>query len=174
MRALRILLITAVVLGGLFVAADRVAVGLAEDEVAKKVRSSQGLKADPKVSIEGFPFLTQVATKELEEVRVDLDGMTASAEGHALRVTEMTANLYDVRIGGNFSTATAASATGAASIGYSDLSKAADEGIMISYGGESDSGKPQVKVTANISLPGLPAFNGSVLSTVSIVDGDTL
>ncbi|MFE0426382.1 DUF2993 domain-containing protein, partial [Streptomyces sp. NPDC058953] len=78
MRALRISLITAVVLGGLFVAADRVAVNYAESKVADKVRSSQGLSRTPDVSINGFPFLTQVAGKQLDDVDVSLKGVSGA------------------------------------------------------------------------------------------------
>lgn len=55
MRALRIFLIVAVILGGLFVIADRVAVGFAEDEAADRIRTTEGLASTPDVSIEGFP-----------------------------------------------------------------------------------------------------------------------
>ena len=68
MRALRILVIVAVILGGLFVIADRVAVGFAEDEAAEQLKTSEGLAKTPDVSIKGFPFLTQVASGELDEV----------------------------------------------------------------------------------------------------------
>lgn len=54
MRALRVLLIVIVIFGGLFVAADRVAVNLAEDMAADKIRSSQGLGKTPEVAIKGF------------------------------------------------------------------------------------------------------------------------
>lgn len=57
-RSVRILLIVLVILGGLFVGADRLAVGFAEDEAAEKLRTSEGLSETPDVSIKGFPFLT--------------------------------------------------------------------------------------------------------------------
>ncbi|MGP4004083.1 LmeA family phospholipid-binding protein [Streptomyces sp. 8N706] len=173
MRALRILLIIAVVLGGLFVAADRIAVGLAESEVAGKIKSTQGLSANPEVSINGFPFLTQVAGKELDEVDVTMDGVTASSAGRSLRITEMTAELRDVRLENNFSSATADRATGSAGISYADLSTASSEGVTVSYGGRDQSGKSQVKVTARVALLGR-SFERSVISTVSVVDGDTI
>jgi hypothetical protein len=43
MRALRILLIIVVILGGLFVAADRLAVHFAEGEVADRLKTQEGL-----------------------------------------------------------------------------------------------------------------------------------
>lgn len=129
MRALRITLIVVVILGGLFVAADRIAVYIAESKAADKIKSSQGLTTTPNVSIKGFPFLTQVAGKELDEVDVGVDGLTtATGDGRSVRVTELDAKLHNVRISGSFSSASADRATGSAHISYADLSQAAGPG----------------------------------------------
>ncbi|PRH77264.1 DUF2993 domain-containing protein [Streptomyces solincola] len=169
MRALRILLITAVILGGLFVAADRLAVNYAEGEVADRIKASRGLSSTPEVSIEGFPFLTQVAGRELDQVDIALTGAEASAGGRSVRITEMDASLRDVRIEGNFDRAIAATATGTARISYGDLGAASQEDVTLAYG---DNGK--VKLTGSIEVPVLGKVSESVLSTVSVVDGDTL
>jgi hypothetical protein len=173
MRALRILLVVAVVLGGLFVAADRIAVNVAESEAAEKIRSSQGLTGAPEVSIRGFPFLTQIARKKLDEVDVRLDGVSTSAGGRTITVTEMTAQLHNVRLAENFSSATADRASGRARISYADLSKAAGDGVTVSYGGEDEASQGRVKVTARFSFLGR-TVERSVMSTVSVVDGDTV
>lgn len=47
MRALRTLLIVVVVLGGLFVLADRIAVHVADNKAADRIRSSESLSASP-------------------------------------------------------------------------------------------------------------------------------
>ncbi|MEU7278815.1 DUF2993 domain-containing protein [Streptomyces sp. NPDC045431] len=170
MRALRILLITAVVLGGLFIAADRLAVNYAEGEVAAKVQAQRGVgggSAD--VSIKGFPFLTQVLGKELDEVDVTLNGVEASAGGRTLRIATMTAALHDVRLGNNFSTATAANATGTARVSYAELAKASGEDVTVAYGGNG-----KVKVTGSVDVPVLGRVTRSVMSTVSIADGTTI
>ncbi|MFC9429967.1 DUF2993 domain-containing protein [Streptomyces sp. NPDC056987] len=188
MRALRTLLILVVVFGGLFVAADRVAVSFAEDQVASRIRSSAGLGSDPEVSINGFPFLTQVVNTSLDDVRIGLDGVSASADGHAVRVTEVKAELKDVKFDSSFSTATAASATGSARISYADLSGSAPQGATVGYAGAERAAKGQVKLSgpmgevldgAGITVPG--PFKGlldgktlTAYSTVSLVDGDTV
>ena len=85
MRALRILLIIAVILGGLFVAADRLAVHFAEGEVADRLKTQEGLTTTPSVDIKGFPFLTQVAGGELDDVEVgmkDYDADTGTSGRH--------------------------------------------------------------------------------------------
>ncbi|MGX1886416.1 LmeA family phospholipid-binding protein [Streptomyces sp. NPDC055287] len=171
MRALRILLVVAVILGGIFVVVDRLAVNYAESEVAKRVQSRQGLTGEPDVAIKGFPFLTQVAAKHLDQVDVTVEGVEASAEGRRVRISEMTAELHDVRVSGSvsgFSSATADLATGTARVSYEDLSQASESGFPVAYGGNG-----KVKVTGSVEILGRE-ITRSVLSSVSVVDGGTL
>ncbi|GAA1159019.1 DUF2993 domain-containing protein [Streptomyces hebeiensis] len=188
MRALRILLILVVILGGLFTAADRAAVYFVEGEIADRVKSSQGLSSTPEVSIKGFPFLTQVLATSLDEVDISLDGVSASADGHAVQVTEVKAELRDVKFNSSFSAATAARATGSARISYADLAKSAPKGSTIGYAGAERAAKGQVKLTgrladvlegAGVSVPDpvkalLGDKTASAYSTVSLVNGDTV
>ncbi|MFJ8230489.1 DUF2993 domain-containing protein [Streptomyces sp. NPDC094448] len=150
MRALRISLITAVVLGGLFVAADRVAVNMAESEVAERVKTSQGLARTPDVSINGFPFLTQVAGKKLDGVDVTLKSVTASADGRPVNITDVRAELGDVKINSDFSSAVAGTADGSGRISYEDLTRAAPRGATIGYAGPERAAKGQVKVSGSL------------------------
>ncbi|MBO8191192.1 DUF2993 domain-containing protein [Streptomyces oryzae] len=177
MRALRIGLVILVVLAGLFVAADRIAVNLAEDEVAKKLKGQLGSASsgDPSVSIGGFPFLTQIAAKDLDKVTVEVDGVTATAQGRQVRLSKVSMEAEDVKLADNYSSAVADRATGTVHLSYADLSNAADEGVRVSYGGKSTSGKDQVKVTASVALPLVGrAVERSVYSTVSVSGGDTV
>ncbi|MGY1602885.1 LmeA family phospholipid-binding protein [Geodermatophilus sp. SYSU D00815] len=66
------LLVTVVVLLGLALLADRVAVGVAEDRVAEELAAQGGLQGTPAVEIGGFPFLTQAVAGDYEEVRISL------------------------------------------------------------------------------------------------------
>jgi hypothetical protein len=66
------LLITLVVLLGLAVVCDRVAVGFAEDKVAEQMASKGDLAGTPSVDIAGFPFLTQAFAGNYENVRISL------------------------------------------------------------------------------------------------------
>lgn len=185
MRALRVLLIVVVILGGLFVAADRAAVYFAESEAASKIKSSQGLSSEPSVSIKGFPFLTQVAGSSLDEIEVSIGGITATAEGREVEVTEVRAELRDVKVNSSFSSAVAGSAEGSALISYADLSKSAPQGATVGYAGAERAAKGQVKVSgplgdlaegAGIDVPA--AFEGllrddfTTYSTVTLEDGD--
>jgi hypothetical protein len=68
----RALLIVVVVLLGLAIAADRVAVGVAEDRVAREMAAAGGLQGTPTVDITGFPFLTQAVAGRYDDVRISL------------------------------------------------------------------------------------------------------
>ncbi|EMF56645.1 MULTISPECIES: DUF2993 domain-containing protein [Streptomyces] len=181
MRALRILVIVAVILGGLFVIADRVAVGFAEDEAAEQLKTSEGLAKTPDVSIKGFPFLTQVASGELDEVEVgieDYEATTGKAD-ESIRIADLKANMHGVAFSSDYSSATAATATGTATITYDELLKAAKSaptqilpGATAQVVGLSDGGSGKVKVDIKVTFLG-KSTTYPVLSTVT-VDGDTV
>lgn len=186
MRALRIILIVVVILGGLFVIADRVAVGFAEDKAADRIKSNEGLASTPDVSIEGFPFLTQVAGGELDDVKIGIKNYEASTGGTSaaastIRIDDLSAEMHGVVFNGDYSSATANSATGTASIAYDELLKAAKaeptevaSGVTAQVIGLSDGGNGKIKVTVEATVLGhkLPQ-PVSVLSSVS-VSGDTV
>ncbi|MFJ8075664.1 DUF2993 domain-containing protein [Streptomyces sp. NPDC096176] len=169
MRALRILTVIVVVLGALFVAVDRIAVNMAESEAAERIKVQEGTADSTDVSIKGFPFLTQAMDKTFDEVTISLTGIETRAAGRPVRIEEMTADLFDVRVSDGYSSATAARAEGTARISYADLTEAADDGVSVAYG---QNGK--VKVTGSVTLPVFGKITRSVVSTVSIVDGDTI
>lgn len=182
MRALRILVIVAVILGGLFVVADRVAVGFAEDEAAEQLKTSEGLATTPDVSINGFPFLTQVASGELDDVEVGIENYEASTGNadESIRIADLKANMRGVVFSSDYSSATATSATGTATIAYDELLKAAKSeptdvglGFTARVVGLSDGGKGKIKVGVEIDPPALDPQTVSVLSSVS-VKGDTV
>ncbi|HZG02721.1 MAG TPA: DUF2993 domain-containing protein [Streptomyces sp.] len=169
MRALRTLLIFLVILGGLFVGADRLAVNLAEDEAASRIKSARGLSEQPSVEVHGFPFLTQVLGKELESVDATLDGLTVQVGGQEIDVTEVDVNLRDVRLENNFSSAVADRATGSARISYQDLTEVGRKGAVIGYAGPERAARNQVKLEAKVPLLDLTLY-----STVGVRDGDTI
>ncbi|SCF94095.1 DUF2993 domain-containing protein [Streptomyces sp. Ncost-T10-10d] len=168
MRALRILLVIAVVLGGIFVAVDRVAVYFVESEVEGRVQVTGATIGSTDVSIKGFPFLTQVAGDQLDEVDVEITGIETDANGRRIRISRMNAALHEVKLADGYSSATAARATGTAVISYEDLTKTASDGVVVEYGGNG-----KVKVTGTVDIVGNP-LSRSVLSTVTLVDGHTL
>ncbi|WP_406493819.1 DUF2993 domain-containing protein [Streptomyces sp. NBC_01604] len=183
MRALRILLILVVIIGGLFVLADRLAVNFAEDEAADKLKTTEGLAATPDVSIKGFPFLTQVVGGVLDDVEVDIQDYEADTgtTGGTIRIDDLKANMRGVEFSGDYSSATADSATGTASITYDELLKTAKAeptqvapGVTAEIVGLSDGGNGKIKVEIDATVLGTelpePVY---VLSSVT-AEGDTV
>lgn len=66
------LLAAVLLLCGLAVAADRVAVHVADRQVAARIRAQAGLSGTPDVDIAGFPFLTQVVAGRYRDVHIVL------------------------------------------------------------------------------------------------------
>ncbi|QLJ05802.1 DUF2993 domain-containing protein [Streptomyces sp. NEAU-sy36] len=182
MRALRILLILVVVLGGLFVIVDRVAVHFAQGQAADKLKENENLASTPDVHIKGFPFLTQVAGGSLDDVEVGIksyDAATGDA-GKTIRIDDLKADMKGVSFSGDYSSATASSATGTATITYDELLKTAKPepteilpGVNAQVVSLADGGNGKIKVTAKVSgtVAGAIPVNRtvSVLSTVSVV-----
>ena len=186
-RGIRILLTLIVVLAGLFVAADRLAVSYGESKAADKIQSTKGLTEKPSVSIKGFPFLTQVGARDLTEVTVSINNLTTSTGGVAtggsdtLRVRRFTADLHNVRINGNFSSAVADTVTGTALIPYSEVSKlvaseltgvASD--VTIGYGSTNSSGQGQVKLSGRVQVPFLGSRQVSGVVQIAVKNGSSL
>ncbi|WP_165956118.1 DUF2993 domain-containing protein [Streptomyces hainanensis] len=135
MRALRISLIVLGVLAVLAVIADRVAVRFAQSEVASQARTSLGLTSEPSVTINGFPFLTQALGRDLNHVTLGLDDYQAEVDGQALTISELSADLRDVEIAGDFSGATAERAEGDGLISYEEMTRAYGELLAVSDSG---------------------------------------
>jgi len=66
------LLVVVLLLVGLAVVADRVALGVAEDRVATELVQEGGLQGRPEVEIAGFPFLTQAIGGRYDDVHISL------------------------------------------------------------------------------------------------------
>jgi LmeA-like phospholipid-binding len=116
-----VLLVLLLVLIGLFVAADRIALGLAEDKAASALQSSQNLPQKPDVSVEGFPFLTQLLAGNFGEVVVTADDVPVG--DNALNIQRVTVDLHDVTVSNNYSTVHAKTATAQGRVGYDELSQ---------------------------------------------------
>jgi LmeA-like phospholipid-binding len=190
MRALRTLLILVVVLAGLFTVADRVAVNIAEGRTAQEIRTTQNLGSDPDVSIHGFPFLTQVASGELDDVQVRIKDFPASSgEGGnggggtsgTILVHRIDARLKGVTFSDDFSSGAAREVTGTATVTYAELLKSVRSqstdvapGVTARVTGLSDGGEGRIKSVLEVSvlgreLPGVP-----VVSSVTVTGGSTV
>lgn len=113
-------LIVLVVLLGLLVAADRIGVAVTESTLASQIQKDQKLSQKPGVSIDGFPFLTQVVSRDFPHVTVDIRGLVASG----VPISDIHADLRGVHVSSGYNSATVDNLTATAILNYSDLSKA--------------------------------------------------
>ncbi|WOX23533.1 DUF2993 domain-containing protein [Streptomyces solicathayae] len=170
MRALRVVLIVAVLLIGALVGADRLAVAYVESEAADRVMLGPVRAGSTEVDIKGFPFLTQVADRRFDQVDVVVTGMETQAGKRKIRISELSVALHDVTVDGDWAGGKARSLTGTALVSYGDLTKAADSNVSVAYGGNG-----KVKVTGSFKLPLIGrTVTRSVVSTVTLVDGNTI
>lgn len=144
------LLITIVVLLGLLVAADRIGVVLAENQVAAQIQEQGGLTGEPDVDITGFPFLTQAVAGRYDDVAIALtadqlgfpDGGTArvSLQGVALPLSDV--------VGGRVSAIPVERVDGRASLSYGLLSAQLDGDTELSREGDG------VRITRTVQVLG--------------------
>lgn len=168
MRALRIGLIVLVVLGVLLVAADRIALKMAESEVAAQTRSGLGLDTEPGVSIKGFPFLDQLLGKELDRVDLSLETYQVQLDDQQGTVDDLQIRLHDVRLEDGYSRAVAARATGEGIISYAEMARLTADGdsafgVSFDYAGDG-------RVELRINVMGRP-LGPSMVGDIS-VEGD--
>ena len=86
-----------VALTAFLVLADRWAVLYAEHRAADALEDRLRLSAAPEVEIGGFPFLTQVADKRLDSVRVTVPDVAADR----ISLARVSATAHDVRLAGD-------------------------------------------------------------------------
>lgn len=115
----RFWLITLVVLAGLLVAADRVAATVTESRLAAKIQQSQHLKQKPSVSVDGFPFLTQVADRDFGHATVDINDLDTGG----IPIAHVHADLRGVHVSSGYNSATVDTLTGTATLAYAEVSR---------------------------------------------------
>ena len=96
-------LITLIVIIVVLVGGDRAAKAITENQMASQVQSSLGLSGKPDVNIQGFPFLTQLATRDFRTVNVSASNetITASSAGSGLlKISSLAATLHGMHIHG--------------------------------------------------------------------------
>lgn len=133
--------ITLVVLALLLLAADRVAAAITENKVASQVQKSLNLSGKPSVNIEGFPFLTQLASHDLHTVVITGHNLN---DGQ-LDFASIDATAQNVHIYG-LSSATVDSLKGTATITFTSAAHAAKLPASITL---SPAGGNLVKFTAS-------------------------
>ena len=128
------LLVVVVVLAGVAVAVDRVALHYAEGRAATTLRSSQGLTSTPDVSVAGFPFLTQLAAGEFDEITITAHDVSSGSRV-ALKLADVVVHLHHVTVSNNYSSFAAQSATADGRITYAELSRVLGATVRNAGGG---------------------------------------
>ncbi len=147
---MRKLVISLGVLAVLLIAADRVAVAVAETKISDRVAASYQLPAKPDVTIQGFPFLTQVITGDYQEVDVSVSRVAVGSIG----LTQLNARLDGVHaslaqlLQGGMSAVTADRASGSAVIPYPELAAWLPHGVRLSRAGRD------VRLSGSVHLLG--------------------
>jgi hypothetical protein len=161
----RNLVIVLLVLAGLFTAADRIAVGIAESTIASRIQTSQNLTSKPSVTIAGFPFLTQLLGRSLDKVSLDARGVVRNG----VHVTDLRADLHGVKPTPGYKQATVDQLDGTAFFSFADLEAAAATqrlDVVI-----SDAGNGNVRITGNIDVAG-QSVRATVESSLTIGAGN--
>ena len=151
--------ITLIVIVLVLVIGDRVANAYAEDQMASQIQSSLALSGKPHVTIQGFPFLTQLAARNFKTVNVNASNETAGPGGQ-LEIASLTATLHGMHIHG-LKSATVDQFNASALITFAALANAGNvssEGISLSPDGPN-------KVKASIDLGPLGTQSGDVQIT---------
>lgn len=151
-RPLRITAIVVIVLLALLVAADFAARAIAQDKLASEAQS-HGFPKKPSVSIQGFPFLTQVVARNFRQIDISSGNVP---EG-PVTIKTITAVLTGVRLTSGFSGATVSNLTGKVFITFPELanaltSQAGGFGSLVGGAGLTLTGVGSNEVKASIDL----------------------
>jgi len=150
---LRTLIIVLIILIGLLVALDFGARAFAESKVASEIQQ-QGFPKKPNVSIEGFPFLTQVASRDFKDVQISSSNFT---EGPLL-IQSINATMNGVHVNSSFNGGSVDQLNGTLNVTFAALANAmtSQAGALGSLGGAgltlSQAGNDEVKATLNLVI----------------------
>jgi len=164
--------IALVIIVVLLVAIDFAARAVAENVMANKIEQ-QGLQHKPDVSIDGFPFLTQVASRDFGQVNLAAADQT---EG-PVTITSINATGRDIKLNSYaFSSGTIGSLSGTALISFSSLGDTLSQqvgplGSLLNGAGLSltAAGPHEVKASLNVLV-----VSGSATWRVSRLNGNRL
>ena len=152
----KVLIVIAVLLIGGLIAADRIGVVVAQNEIGRKVAQQNNLPNTPKVTIHGFPFLTQAIGGTYDRIDVSVGDYTEQdVTVHDLKIelSGLHASLGDV-INNNTSNITADTGTASAIVPFDAIQKRAPSQVKsISASGSDLQLKGDFSVAGFISTP---------------------
>jgi LmeA-like phospholipid-binding len=139
-----VVVIVLVVLLGVLVIGDRVAKAYTENRIAQQIQTQGFNGTKPNVSISGFPFLTQLASRDFHNVDISADKLD---EG-PVQIRNLNATLQNVRINKSFNGGTVEHLTGTGLITFAGLANAAG-GQSVSV---SAAGGDEVKISVDLGV----------------------
>lgn len=156
----------------LLVALDFVARAVAENVLASKIEQ-QGLQHKPGVSIDGFPFLTQVAGREFQRVNLTAADQTDGP----VTISTINATARNITLNSfAFSSGTIGSLSGTALISFSSLGDTLTKevgplGSLLNGAGLNltDAGAHEVRASLNVLV-----VSGSATWQVTLLSGNRL
>jgi len=132
-RRLTIAGIVLAILVVLLVVADRVGAYVAERVAAGRIQTAEDLRNRPSVDVAGFPFLTQLAAGEFDQITVRASDVPVGTSGHRATLTSLVTVLHHVNTSGGFHRVHARTLT---ATGSTTLSQVADAtGLPLHYAG---------------------------------------
>lgn len=156
------------VVAGLLVVADRVAVTVAERAVGAQLQASAGLQGRPDVDISGFPFVTQAVRGRYADVHVTALGVPTDG----VRVAELSADLVALEVplsdalAGSVTAAPVQRLTARALVSFGDLARSSgDRRLTVAREGRG------VAVTGSVEVLGR-RLEATAVSTVRLDGGD--
>jgi hypothetical protein len=156
----------------LLVVLDFAARVVAQNVMATKIEQ-QGLSSKPAVSISGFPFLTQVASKNFQQVTITATNLSAGP----VTVTSVSATAHGIRLNSYaFNSGTISQLSGTAFISFSSLGNALTQqvgplGSLLNGAGLNltQAGPGEVKATIDLVVT-----SGSATWRISRLSGNRL
>jgi hypothetical protein len=130
----------------LLVIGDRVAVAIAENQIASQIKSADSA-INPSVNIKGFPFLTQVISRNLQEIDISAKDIPAGP----VSISSVSAQAKGVHINSSFNGGKVDSILGTAFVSFASVGSA----LSAQTSGLADlslsaAGPDKIKVTANL------------------------
>lgn len=165
-------LVTIVVVVAVLLGLDFGARAVGESVMASKIQQ-QGLQSKPAVSIGGFPFLTQVASRDFSHVTIS----AADVPAGPVTLSTINAAATGIRINSySFSSGTIGDLSGTALINFGSLANTLTTqfgplGALLNGAGLNltDAGPDEVRATLNLLVT-----SGSAVWRVTRVSGNTL
>jgi LmeA-like phospholipid-binding len=143
----RRLLIALVVIVVLLVAADRIGDYVAERTAGDTIQSSQHLTSRPGVDIAGFPFLTQLAAGNFDQITVTAKDVPVGERLHLLDISQVRVVLHKLSVSRDFNRVHAETADATATVSYRELGKTL--GLDVGYAGAG-----RIKASKSVTVGG--------------------